>query len=218
VTAPRVASVVLDVDSTLCDLEGIDWLARLRGEEMARRCAQLTDRAMAGEIALETVYGERLDLIRPTRDEVDALGREYARVIAPGASDVLRDLRSAGVRVHLISGGFRRAIAPSAGIVGVSDAHLHAVDVRWDDAGHYVDFDRSSPLATQDGKPRVVERLALARPILAVGDGATDAAMRPAVDSFVAFTAFQRREAVVRAADAEVRGFAELRGIVLGSS
>jgi phosphoserine phosphatase len=212
----RFASVILDVDSTLCDLEGIDWLARLRGEEMARRCAQLTNRAMGGEISLEAVYGERLDLIRPTRAEMDALGREYTRVIAPDAADVIHELGSAGVRVHLISGGFRRAIEPSARIVGVGVADLHAVDVRWDDAGNYVDFDRSSPLATQLGKPEVVRRLALSRPILAVGDGATDAAMRPAVDSFVAFTAFQRRDAVVRAADAEARGFREIRRIVLG--
>lgn len=214
-TVPRFASVVLDVDSTLCDLEGIDWLARLRGEEVARRCAKLTDRAMGGEISLEAVYGERLDLIRPTRDEMDALGREYVRLMAVDAETVIRDFKNAGVGVHLVSGGFRRAIAPSARIVGVGDADLHAVDVRWDDAGRYVDFDRASPLATQQGKRTILERLQLLRPILAVGDGATDAAMRPAVDSFVAFTGFQRRDAVVRAADAEARGFTALREIVL---
>jgi phosphoserine phosphatase len=212
----RFASVVLDVDSTLCDLEGIDWLARLRGEEMARRCTELTNRAMGGEISLEAVYGERLDLIRPTRAEIDALGREYVRVMAPDAADVIHELRSAGVRVHLMSAGFRRAIGPSARIVGVDDADLHAMDIRWDDAGNYLDFDRSSPLATQHGKKELVQRLPLPRPILAVGDGATDAAMRPAVDSFAAFTAFQRRDAVVRVADAEVNGFAELRGMVRG--
>ena len=212
----RYASVVLDVDSTLCDIEGIDWLARLRGEEMARRCAELTNRAMEGTISLEAVYGERLDLIRPTRAETDALGREYARVMAPDAAAVIPDLRSAGVHVLLMSAGFRRAIGPSARVVGISDADVHAMDIRWDDTGNYVDFDRSSPLATQNGKRELVQRLALPRPILAVGDGATDAAMRPAVDSFVAFTAFQRRDAVVRAADAEVRGFAEIRGMVLG--
>src|SRR5205085_3697398 len=60
VTVTRFASVVLDVDSTLCGIEGIDVLAMRRGPEVGRRIAEITDRAMRGEIALERVYGERL--------------------------------------------------------------------------------------------------------------------------------------------------------------
>jgi phosphoserine phosphatase len=213
---PTFASVILDVDSTLCDIEGIDWLAKLRGDVVARQSANLTDRAMNGELSLEAVYGVRLDLIRPTRAEIDALARVYVERIAPGAATVIRALHDAGVRVVLVSGGLRRAIYPAARSVGVGKADLSAVDAHWDETGVYRDFDRASPLATQLGKVEVVRQLNLARPILAVGDGATDAAMRPAVDSFVAFTAFQRREAVVKAADREIRDFAELRDLVLG--
>jgi hypothetical protein len=46
--------------------------------------------------------------------------------------------------------------------------------------------------------------------VLAVGDGATDLAVRPAVDAFAAFTGFVRRDAVVRAADFELSTFDEL--------
>ena len=77
------------------------------------------------------------------------------------------------------------------------------------------DFDRKSPLTTQHGKVDVVKSLNLPRPTLAVGDGATDAAMRPAVDAFYAFTAFQRREAVLAAADREVDSFDQLKPFVL---
>jgi len=55
---PRFRSVVLDVDSTLCAIEGIDWLARRRGPAVAAQVAALTDRAMDGAIALDQVYGE----------------------------------------------------------------------------------------------------------------------------------------------------------------
>lgn len=193
----------------------MDWLAKLRGDDVARRSANLTDRAMKGEIPLESVYAERMDLIRPTREEIDALARVYVEKLAPGASTTLRALRDAGVRVVLVSGGLRRAIWPVARSVGIGQADLNAVDVHWDHSGVYQDFDRQSPLTTQHGKVAVVKSLNLPRPILAVGDGATDAAMRPAVDSFVAFTAFQRREAVVAAADGEIRDFAELRALLL---
>jgi phosphoserine phosphatase len=214
---PQYLSVVLDVDSTLCDVEGVDWLARLRGEELARQSANLTDRAMNGELPIEAVYAERMDLIRPTREEVDALARVYVEKLAPGAATTIRALRHAGVRVVLVSGGLRRAILAVARSVGVAEADINAVDVQWDEAGTYQDFDRQSPLTTQTGKVEVVRKLALPRPILAVGDGATDAAMRPVVDSFVAFTAFQRRDRVVAASDREVRNFAELESIVVDS-
>jgi hypothetical protein len=48
-----------------------------------------------------------------------------------------------------------------------------------------------------------------------VGDGATDAAMRGAVDAFAAFTGFVSRATVVAAADAVVSSFASLTELVL---
>lgn len=209
---PRFASVVLDVDSTLCDVEGVDWLAQLRGKEVAQQSANLTERAMNGEIPIEAVYGERLALIRPTRDEVDALSNVYRETLAIDAAGVIEKLRTSGVRIILVSGGFSRAIDPVA-----SDLHveLYAVDLYWNDAGEYVGFDTGSPLATQSGKLHLVRSLVLPRPTLAVGDGSTDAGMRPAVDEFAAFTLFARREAVVAAADRELKTYEELAQRVL---
>jgi phosphoserine phosphatase len=202
--------VILDVDSTLCGIEGVDWLAARRGGDLAARIAALTDRAMRGDIALDAVYGERLALIRPTRDDVAALSAAYADALAPGAAPAVRRMRAAGVRVVLVSGGLRDAILPVARELGFADEDVRAVGVTFDAAGAYVGYDRASPLATQEGKRAVVESLALPRPVLAVGDGATDAAVRPAVDAFAAFTGFVRRDAVVRAADFELSSFDEL--------
>ena len=56
----RFNSVVLDVDSTLSGVEGIDWLAALRGPEVEAWSAALTARAMEGLIPIEAVYGERM--------------------------------------------------------------------------------------------------------------------------------------------------------------
>jgi phosphoserine phosphatase len=55
----------------------------------------------------------------------------------------------------------------------------------------------------------------LPRRILAVGDGATDAAMRPAVDAFAAFTGFVSRPSVIAAADRVVNSFDQLAELVL---
>jgi phosphoserine phosphatase len=212
VSAPRFASVVVDVDSTLCGIEGVDWLAQLRGEEIARQSVMLTERAMNGEIPIDKVYGERLALIRPTRTEVERLAKAYRETMAPTAPAAVAALQTAGVRVVLISGGFRQAIAPLAGDLRVE---LHAVDLHWDDAGEYVGFDTTSPLATQSGKLQLVRTLALPRPTLAMGDGSTDATMRAAVDEFAAFTGFARRDAVVAVADREIATYEQLRDLVL---
>jgi phosphoserine phosphatase len=210
--SPRFASLVLDVDSTLCGVEGVDWLARLRGADIARQSAVLTERAMNGEIPIEAVYGDRLALIRPSREEMDALAATYRETLAPEAPDAIRAMRNAGVRIVLVSGGFRRAIEPVALELNVE---LRAVDVFWNDAGDYLGFDRASPLSTQTGKLDVVRALGLSRPVLAVGDGFTDAGMRPAVDEFAAYTGFVRRDAVVAAADREIATYSQLVEAVL---
>jgi phosphoserine phosphatase len=131
-------------------------------------------------------------------------------------------MRAAGARLVLVSGGIREAIAPVARTLGVAAADLHAVSLRFDDAGNYLDFDRSSPLTTQPGKPVLVRDLMeegrLPRPVLAVGDGATDAKLVGVVNRFLAYTGFARRANVVSVADGEVASFDELARIVTLSS
>jgi phosphoserine phosphatase len=214
-TVPRFVSVILDVDSTLCDIEGIDWLASRRGPDVAAEIVRLTERAMEGAIPLEAVYGDRLAIIRPTIKEVAELARVYADALAPGAREAIFRLRGEGVAVALVSGGIRQAIRPLARELGFSDGSLHAVSISFDDAGEFLGYDETSPLATQHGKRDVVAMLQPPRPSLAIGDGATDAAMRGATDAFAAFTGFVRREPVVRVADYVVASFRELTDLVL---
>ena len=212
-TSPR--TVIIDVDSTLSGIEGVDWLAARRGAEVAAEIARLTERAMSGEIALDAIYGLRLDLIRPTAAEVGELADAYAAALAPGAAEAIARLLDRGIRVVIVSGGIREAIVPFVAGLGVDDSQVHAVRLAFDDAGRFAGFDTASPMTTQAGKRTLVEGLGLARPSLMVGDGATDAAVRPAVDAFAAFTGFARRETVVRVADHEVASFDQLLEIVL---
>ena len=214
---PRFASVVLDVDSTLSGIEGIDWLAALRGGNVRDRIAALTTQAMAGEIALDAIYAERLEAIRPTRDELAALGEAYIAQRAEGAQRAIASMRAAGVRVVIVSGGIREAILPLAELLGIDETDVHAVSVACDSRGEYAGFERASVLATQGGKPLLVRLLGLPAPVLAVGDGSTDLAIRTAgaCDAFAAYTGFAARAPVIDAADIRVASFAQLLEIVL---
>lgn len=214
--APCYATVVLDVDSTLSGIEGIDWLAARRSQSVRQRVRAATTAAMRGEIALESVYGERLRIVAPTADEIAALAESYIRAIAPGARDAITRLRAAAVRVVIVSGGILEAIAPLAAHVGIPAPDVHAVSIRFDSVGRYAGYDDASPLAAQGGKPTLVRSLALPAPIAALGDGMTDAELREVVALFVAFTGFAQRDPVVARADAVAGSFATFLPLVLG--
>ena len=199
----RFATVIFDCDSTLSAVEGIDELAGSQRDAIAA----LTEAAMQGELRLEEVYGQRLDLVRPSREQVAALGRLYVERLVPDARETIEALRAEGIGVRIVSGGLLPAVRAVARAVGVPDDHVAAVDVRFAADGSYAGWDESSPLARSFGKRTQLEQWngTLAHPVMLVGDGVTDLEARPPADAFVAFAGIVAREPVLAAADAIVR-------------
>jgi phosphoserine phosphatase len=217
---PRYATVSLDADSTISDVEGIDWLAARREPIVAAKVAALTKAAMNGEMTLDSIYGKRLEIVAPSRGDLFALSETYVQRVAPNAVEVVRELRENGVRVLIISGGVRDALKPLAEMLGVADEDLYGVDVRVGATGSYLGFDTNSLLARQEGKLELLRalRTSLERPILHVGDGMTDAVVRDVADNFAAYTGFVRRPAVIPYAHFEIASFNELRDVVFGEA
>lgn len=211
----RFATVVFDVDSTIASIEGIDWLAERRNAEIAAQCIALTTSAMAGEMPFEHVYTRRLELIRPTQVDLNALADAYLESVAPRAAQLIKGLQAVGTTVLLVSGGLHAAIAPLARLLAVPAKHVHAVHVLANANGEFVMLDGVQPLTTQQGKPHVISQLNLERPTVMIGDGATDAAARGVVDTFIAYTGIARRESVVAVADATAHDFVELVPLLL---
>lgn len=217
ITRARFATVVFDVDSTLAAIEGIDWLAELRGPIVARTCAELTERAMAGEVPIESVYLERLRAIAPTDQELSALADAYVAAVQPNAAETIAALHGADVAVHLVSGGLRAAILPLARHLSIAADHVHAVSLSANADGRWMNLAGDQPLATQRGKPLILSQLTLARPVVMIGDGSTDAATRGVVDHFIAYTGVVRRESVVATADAEAADFLALYSLLFAA-
>ncbi len=196
-TPDGFATVVFDCDSTLAGIEGIDELA---GDRIAEVRA-LTDAAMRGDVPLEEVYGRRLEIIRPTREQIDALGRLYVERLVEDAADTVAALLWLGKDVRVISGGLLPPVAALARELGVPLQGVAAVDLSFDADGDYTGFDEASPLARSGGKAEVVRGWAVGRPALMVGDGATDLEARPEVDAFAAYMGVAYREQVADGAD-----------------
>jgi phosphoserine phosphatase len=196
--------VFLDVDSTLVTIEGIDVLAGGN-----REIARLTEAAMNGQVPLDQVYARRLEIIRPSRQSIEELGSQYVRSLVPGVEETLSALREAGAQLHLVTAGVAQAIAPLAEKLAIPQRSVHAVALRFDEAGHYHDFDRRSLLTRPGGKELVV-RAVRARShgkAAFIGDGATDLEARTAVDCFIGFGGVQVRQTVKENADVFVMDF-----------
>ena len=209
-------TVIFDCDSTLTAVEGIDELAVGHAAEVAH----LTALAMAGKIPLEQAYAQRLELIRPTRADLDRVGALYIERVLPDAGRVVRALQEAGIVVRVLSGGLAPAVRQLAMHLGIGPADVAAVEIYFSGSGAYNGFDAASPLARSGGKREwiVAHAAELPRPIMLVGDGITDLEARPAIDRFVAFAGIVSRAEVVRQADTVVteRSLAPVLAIALG--
>lgn len=207
--------ICFDCDSTLSAIEGVDELARAGGPDIFRRVEAMTNDAMNGKIPVEAVFGRRLQLIQPSRANVDAVGRRYIETIEPTALATVKELVHRGWTPVIISGGFRQAIQPLAHVLGIT--RVEAVDLFFDHTGAYTGFDETYPTTRSGGKPDVIGRLKEefnAAETIMVGDGVSDLESKPQVNRFVGFGRYVQRSAVRDGADVFIGSLDELLRLV----
>ncbi len=207
--------LILDCDSTLSAIEGVDELARLRGSEVFARVEAMTHQAMDGRISVEAVFGERLRIIQPTRADVAEIGRRYIETVEPAAVSALAAARSAGWTPLILSGGFRPAIRPLAEYLGIE--RVEAVDLFFQPSGDYAGFDESYPTTRSGGKPERIRALRSElgpERIVMVGDGVSDLETAPEVDLFIGFGRYLKRAKVKAEAAAFVETLAEVPALL----
>ncbi len=207
--------IIFDCDSTLSAIEGIDELARVRGPDVFAQVEAMTSAAMDGKIPIQEVFARRLEIIRPRRSDVAAVGQQYIDTVEPTARETITRLKAAGWTPLILSGGFRQAIRPLADWLGV--ARVEAVDLFFDAGGAYTGFDDKFPSTRSGGKPVCIaalkQELSPAR-IVMVGDGASDLETQPVVDQFIGFGRYTARPKVKAEAHAYVYSLAEVPALL----
>lgn len=231
---PITDVVIFDCDSTLTAVEGIDELARLT--DSADDVAALTQRAMNGEIPLESVYRHRLDISNPTRAQVNYLQRIYRENAISDARQVVEALQDLGCKVFVVSGGLIEPVRDFAVWLGVPRENVYAVDMEFDQlAGRWWRYWEQpggnnpqanylavpdNPLAGAGGKSRIIGliRADHAGRALLLGDGLSDLEAQGQVELFVGFGGVVYRERVARESPIYVRtpGLAPLLPLALG--
>lgn len=193
-TRTETKLICFDCDSTLSAIEGVDELARLRGPECFGQIERMTRDAMDGRIALDEIFGRRLQLIRPTRAEAALVGQHYVAQVEPTARWTIAALKQAGWTPVIVSAGHTQMIEPLAAFLGIG--RIEAVRLEFDQAGNYAGFDQAHPATRRGGKPVIVralqEELQPVRTVL-VGDGVSDLETRDVVDLFVGFGRYAER-------------------------
>lgn len=192
----------LDCDSTLSAIEGVDELALLKGDQAFAAVKRLTDKAMDGQIAIGDVFSKRLNIIQPSRTDVDVVAQLYIDSIEPTALAAVSAAKIRGWTPVILSGGFTEVIIPLARHLDIE--HIEAVGLRFDSRGNYAGFDKDAPTTRNGGKPEVIEQWLEKFPdamTVMVGDGISDLETDETVDLFIGFGGFVTRPAVKNASE-----------------
>ena len=103
----RYKLALFDVDSTLTSTEGIDLLAR--HSPHAAKVTRITELAMAGEIDFDSALLERVSLLKDLDERIIEFAIEETK-ISPQAFEVVTEMKSQGMKIGVVSGGFREII------------------------------------------------------------------------------------------------------------
>jgi phosphoserine phosphatase len=187
VVGRRKRVLVADLESTIIQNEMLDELADFVG--LRKHIAEITRRAMNGELDFATALAERVALLKGLPTSV--LDQAASRIrLTRGARVLIATSRAAGVRTALVSGGFTVFAEPIAARLGFDRVVANRLDV----AEGWIAGTVAEPIVTRDTKRDAL--LALAEECgvppaatLAVGDGANDLPMLQAAGLGVAFHA-----------------------------
>ena len=172
----RKRLLLADMDSTMIRQECIDELAAEAG--VGARVAEITARAMNGELDFEGALRERVGLLQGL--DVDVIARVLAERIThmPGGATLVATMRGHGARAVLVSGGFTAFTEVVAADLGF-DAHrantLLVESGRL--TGHVAEpiLGREAKIAALN---EVTAEVGIApADVIAVGDGANDLGM-----------------------------------------
>ena len=202
--------IAFDMDSTLINIECIDEIADAAGRKA--EVAAITEAAMRGEITdFKDSLRRRVVLLKGVSVEhMDAVYRERLQ-LNPGAAELVRACKDAGLKILLVSGGFTFFTDRVRQRLNLDYSHANVLEI----ANGKLTGKVVGGIVDADEKKRTVERVCAelgvpASRAIVVGDGANDLKMMSVAGLSVAY----RAKPVVRAQADAALNFSGLDGIL----
>jgi phosphoserine phosphatase len=186
--------LIADMDSTMIRQECIDELADEAG--VGARVADITARAMNGELDFEGALRERVGLLKGLPEAVIGQTLRDRITLMPGGKVLLSTMKTNGAYAALVSGGFTAFTSAVADWLGFDETRantLHVADGKL--AGTVAE-----PILGKEAKLQALQEITarlglMPSDALAVGDGANDLPMLLAAGTGVALHAKPRVQA-----------------------
>jgi len=189
--------ICFDVDSTLVTCEGVDWLADQKG--VGEQVRQFTQLSMEGVVLIDDVFQKKIDILAPSKKELEAVGQHYLTCLTPGAKELVSLLQQRNKELWLVTGGLNEAIVPLAKFLNISN--IQSNTVFFNSNGDYAGIDPKNILTRADGKATFVKNIDSAKSVAFIGDSVTDLATKPFVKTFIGFGGVVIRERVKNYSD-----------------
>jgi phosphoserine phosphatase len=177
-----------DMDSTMIEQECIDELADFAA--IKPFVADITARAMRGELAFEPALRERVRLLKGLPISIIERVITERITLRRGARTLVATMRAHGTHTLLVSGGFTLFTEVIAEMIGFDDHRANVLGIEAGKLSGRVE----EPILGREGKLNCLKEFAAlfeleADETLAIGDGANDVAMLQAAGLGVAFHA-----------------------------
>ncbi len=183
-----VKLLVTDMDSTLINIECVDEIADF--VNVKPQVSAITEAAMRGEIDFETSLRRRIALLKGLKES--ALAHVYNERLAlnPGAETMITGLKTRGIKIALVSGGFTYFTDKLKARLGLDDTLANTLEfehgkLTGEIHGHIIGAQAKADFLLQK-----CEELGI-KPsqVLAMGDGANDLLMMKEAGLSIAYHA-----------------------------
>ena len=182
----NIKLMVSDMDSTLISIETIDEVARQVG--LSNEVSYITEEAMQGQLDFSESFKKRLSILKGVGTESFNNVYKNKMELNPGASELVKFLKSINIKTALVSGGVNFFAEKVTDVLGIDTYRANDVEIKNEALTGKV----LGAVVDAKAKANYIEELCnyyelSLKQVIAIGDGANDLEMMKLAGLSVAY-------------------------------
>ena len=182
----NIKLMVSDMDSTLISIETIDEVARQVG--LSNEVSCITEEAMQGQLDFSESFKKRLSILKGVGTESFNEVYKNKMELNPGASELVKFLKSINIKTALVSGGLNFFAEKVSDVLGIDTYRANDVEIKNEALTGKV----LGKVVDAKAKANYIEELCnyyrlSPKQVIAIGDGANDLEMMKVAGLSVAY-------------------------------